>query len=167
MVVITWSNNAWVLDCFATANCSSVSAVVTLMLIGGFGILSWHWFLNECCKSFLSVYCLIGEASLIYNMIKSYEVFNKWNLLGWFVSSGCRDWLPKFATGLNVIIGCSSKSIWLTRLLFCQNGSSMRGSFWQKNSFITDILFELKPIIIFSPVANFGNQSICTTIKIN
>ena len=33
------------------------------------------------------------------------------------------DWLPKFATGLNMIIGCSSKSIWLTRLLFCQNGS--------------------------------------------
>ena len=82
VVVITWSNNAWVLDCFATANCSSVSAVVTLMLIGGFGILSWHWFLNECCKSFLSVYCLIGEASLIYNMIKSCEVFNEWNLFG-------------------------------------------------------------------------------------
>ena len=71
-----------------------------------------------------------------------------------------RDWLPKFATGLNMIIGCSSKSIWLTRLLFCQNGSPMRGSFWQKNSFITHILFELQPIIIFSPVANFGNQSI-------
>ena len=70
------------------------------------------------------------------------------------------DWLPKFATGLNMIIGCSSKSIWVTRLLFCQNGSPMRGSFWQKNSFITHILFELQPIIIFSPVANFGNQSI-------
>ena len=71
-----------------------------------------------------------------------------------------RDWLPKFATGLNIIIGCSSKNIWLTRLLFCQNGSPTRGSFWQKNSFITQILFELQPIIIFSPVANFGNQSI-------
>ena len=71
-----------------------------------------------------------------------------------------RDWLLKFATGLNMIIGCSSKSIWLTRLLFCQNGSPMRGSFWQKNSFITHILLELQPIIIFSPVANFGNQSI-------
>ena len=71
-----------------------------------------------------------------------------------------RDCWPKFATGLNMIIGCSSKSIWLTRLLFCQNGSPMRRSFWQKNSFITHILFELQPIIIFSPVANFGNQSI-------
>ena len=77
------------------------------------------------------------------------------------VSLRCnRDWLPKFATRLNMIIGCSSKSIWLTTLLFCQNGSPMRRSFWQKNSFITHILFELQPIIIFSPVANFGNQSI-------
>ena len=94
VVVITWSNNAWVLDCFATANCSSVSAVVTLMLIGGFGILSWHWFLNECCKSFLSVYCLIGEASLIYNMIKNYEVFNTYNLIGadlWVQVAGCTN----------------------------------------------------------------------------
>ena len=92
VVVITWSNNGWVLDPLATANCSSVSAVVTLMLIGGFGILSWHWFLNECCKSFLSVYCLIGEVSLIYNIIKSYEVFNKYNFIGadlWSQVAGC------------------------------------------------------------------------------
>ena len=34
----------------------------------------------------------------------------------------------------------------------------MRGSFWLKDSLITHILFELKPIIIFSPVANFGDQ---------
>ena len=78
----------------------------------------------------------------------------------WMGTSEIIDWLPKFATGLNMTIGCSSKIIWLTRLLFCQNGSPMRGSFWQKNSFITHILFELQPIIIFSPVANFGNQSI-------
>ena len=32
----------------------------------------------------------------------------------------CRDWLPKFATGLNMIIGCSSKYIWITRLLFAK-----------------------------------------------
>jgi hypothetical protein len=31
---------------------------------------------------------------------------------------------------------------------------------WQNNSLVTHILFELQPIIIFSPVANFGNQSI-------
>ena len=70
------------------------------------------------------------------------------------------DWLPKFATGLNMIKGCSSKSIWVTRLLFCQNDSPMRGSFWEKDSLITHILFELQPIFIFSPVANFGNQSL-------
>ena len=45
-------------------------------------------------------------------------------------------------------------------MLFCQNNSPMRGSFWQKDSLITHILFELQPIIIFSPVANFGDQSL-------
>ena len=65
-----------------------------------------------------------------------------------------RGWYPKFATGLNIIIGCSSKSIRVTRLLFCQN-DSLR-SYWQKDSLITRILFELQPIMIFSPVTNFG-----------
>ena len=37
----------------------------------------------------------------------------------------------------------SSKSIWLTKLVFCQNNFPIRGPFWQKNSFITQILFEL------------------------
>ena len=69
-----------------------------------------------------------------------------------------RGWCPKFATGLNIIIGCSSKSIWVTRLLFCQNDYPMRGSFWYKDSLITLILFELQPIMIFSPVANFGHH---------
>ena len=57
-------------------------------------------------------------------------------------------------------IGYSSKNISLTRLLFCQNDSPMRGSFWQNDSLITHILYELQPIIIFSPVANFGDQSL-------
>ena len=48
-----------------------------------------------------------------------------------------------------MIIGCSSNIIWVTRLLFCQNDSPMRGSFCQKDNLITHILFE--PIIIFSP----------------
>ena len=52
------------------------------------------------------------------------------------------------------------KIIWVTRLLFCQNDSPMRGSFWKKDSLITYILFELQPITIFSPVANFGDQSL-------
>ena len=74
-----------------------------------------------------------------------------------------RDWLPKFATGLNMKIGCSSKSIWVIKLSFSQNDPLMGESFWQNNSLVTHILFELQPIIIFSPVANFGNQSICCT----
>ena len=54
-----------------------------------------------------------------------------------------RDWSPKFATWLNMIIGCSSKSIWVIKLSFCQNNPPMVESFWQKNSLITHILFEL------------------------
>ena len=33
-------------------------------------------------------------------------------------------------------------------------------SFWQNHRLVTHILFELQPIIIFSPVANFGDQSL-------
>ena len=71
-------------------------------------------------------------------------------------SQKARDWLPKFATGLNMIIGCNSKSMYMS-------DQAMRGSFWQNNSLVTHILFELQPIITYSPVANFGNQSIVTT----
>ena len=35
--------------------------------------------------------------------------------------------------------------------------------FWQNNSLVTHIvLFELETIIIFSTVANFGDQSLCS-----
>ena len=37
------------------------------------------------------------------------------------------------------------------------------GSFWQKDSFVTLILFELHmPLMIFSPVTNFGDHPLCT-----
>ena len=36
----------------------------------------------------------------------------------------------------------------------------MGESLWQNNRMITHVLFELQPIIIFSPVANFGDQSL-------
>ena len=75
-------------------------------------------------------------------------------------------WLPKFATGLNMIIGCSSKSMWVMKLFFCQNDPLMGEPFWQNNSLVSHILFELQPIIIFSPVANFGNQSLAILITI-
>ena len=76
------------------------------------------------------------------------------------VISSTIDWLPKFATGLNMIIGCSSKSMWVMKLFFCQNDPLMGEPFWQNNSLVSHILFELQPIIISSPVANFGNQSL-------
>ena len=37
----------------------------------------------------------------------------------------------------------SSKRIWVTKLVFCLNDSSIGGSFWKKDSLITQILFEL------------------------
>ena len=48
------------------------------------------------------------------------------------------------------------------KLFFCQNDPLMGEPFWQNNSLVSHILFELQPIIIFSPVANFGNQSLIT-----
>ena len=33
-------------------------------------------------------------------------------------------------------------------------------TFWQKDSLITHILFELWPIMVFRPVANFAQQSL-------
>ena len=77
-----------------------------------------------------------------------------------------RDWSPKFATGLNMIIGCSSKSISLIKLSFRQNVSLMRKLFWQNNSLVTHILFELQPIILFSPVTNFGDQSLASYVTL-
>ena len=43
----------------------------------------------------------------------------------------------------------------------------MRESFWQNNSLVAHIIFELQPIIIFSPGANFGDQSLITGINSN
>ena len=76
------------------------------------------------------------------------------------IGPSARDWSPKFATGLNMIIGCGSKSIWVIKLSFFQNDPLMGESFWQNHRLVTHILFELQPIIIFSPVANFGDQSL-------
>ena len=75
--------------------------------------------------------------------------FEKWNLRKWINSSAfdfeCRGWCQKFAPGLNIIIYIVQKvHIWVTRLLFCQNDSPIiSGSFRQKDSLITQMLFEL------------------------
>ena len=54
-----------------------------------------------------------------------------------------RGWVPKFATGLIYQNRYNSKSIWVTKLVFCQNHSLMGESFWPKDSLITYIIFEL------------------------
>ena len=83
--------------------------------------------------------------------------FNMWNYFGLEInhfgiknvnsdlklglSHQSRDWSPKFATGLNMMIGCSSKSIWVTRLLFCQNDSPMWGNHFGKRTVWSLIYF--------------------------
>ena len=54
----------------------------------------------------------------------------------------------------------SSKSISVIKLSFCQNDFPMGETFWQKDSLITQKLFELWLIMIFRPVANFAQQSL-------
>ena len=48
----------------------------------------------------------------------------------------------------------------MSRLVFCQKDSPFRGSFWQRDSWITNIIFDLCLFEDFSPVANFEQQSI-------
>ena len=55
---------------------------------------------------------------------------------GWLLTNNYLDW-AKYQNRP------SSKSIWVMKLFFCQNYPLMGQSFWQKNSFITRILFEL------------------------
>ena len=59
---------------------------------------------------------------------------------------------------LNNILDCSSKSIKVIKLSFSQNDPLLEESFLKKDSLITSTLLGLQPIMIFSPVANFGNH---------
>ena len=43
----------------------------------------------------------------------------------------------------------------------------MRESFWQKGSLIIHIFFELWQIMIFSPVANFGQHPLLFSISVS
>ena len=76
----------------------------------------------------------------------------------WFIFSKGRGCCQNFATGLNIIISHSSKSIWVIKLSICQNDPSISKSFWKKDSLITHILSELWLIMILSPVATFGHH---------
>ena len=56
-----------------------------------------------------------------------------------------------------MIIGCSSKSIWVIKLSFCQNNSLLGESFWQPGHSYT---FWTVPIMICSPVYFFSRQTL-------
>ena len=58
----------------------------------------------------------------------------------------------------------SSKNIRVTKLSLSQSDSPMSESFWQKNSLVIHIFFDLWPFKHFSPVANFGLQSLYIAI---
>ena len=66
-----------------------------------------------------------------------------------------KDCCAEIATWLNIIISYSSKSIWVIKLSFCQNGPVLWEYFWQKDSLITHIL---RLIMIFTPIANFAQR---------
>ena len=76
-----------------------------------------------------------------------------------------RGWCIKFATGLNTKIGNGSKSLRVIKLSFCQNDPPMGESFWQKDSLITHILFELWLITLLWIVSVFLTQTFVTFIK--
>ena len=67
-------------------------------------------------------------------------------------SDQTRGWCPKFATGLNEWSSCPYAKM---------HDPLMGESFWQNNSLVTHIFFELQPIMVFSPVANFGHHPLC------
>ena len=48
----------------------------------------------------------------------------------------------------------------MIKLSFCQNDPLYKRIILANNSLVTHILFELQPVIMFSPVANFGDQSL-------
>ena len=59
------------------------------------------------------------------------------------------------------VIGHSSKIIRVIKLSFCQNDSPIGESFWQKDSLITHILFELWLITLLCIVLVFLTQTLC------
>ena len=67
-----------------------------------------------------------------------------------------RDWSPKFEIGLNIVYSLS----------FCLNDPPRITSFWQRNSLVTHIFFDLCLLYViyvtFSPVAKFGDQPLIT-----
>ena len=75
-----------------------------------------------------------------------------------------KDCCAEIATWLNIIISYSSKSIWVIKLSFCQNGPVLWEYFWQKDSLITHIL---RLIMIFTPIANFAQRPLVDYFSYN
>ena len=48
-----------------------------------------------------------------------------------FLGYWAKGWCPKFATGLDIIIDCSSKIKWVIKLSLYQNDPLINKSFWQ------------------------------------
>ena len=70
----------------------------------------------------------------------------RWSLIITSSKAKCgvtRGWVIFIWTGLNIKIGIAQKVWKVMKLFYCQNSSLMRQSFWQKNSLVTHILFEL------------------------
>ena len=75
------------------------------------------------------------------------------------VKYSTRNCCSKLATGLKCSNRQISKSIWVTSLFFCKNDSLGGELLW--TNLVTLILsFWTRPILIISPVANFGTQSL-------
>ena len=73
-----------------------------------------------------------------------------------------KGWFPKFATGLNIIISHSLKSIKVIELSFSQKDSLWEDHFGKRTAWLLPYFFEKWLIMIFSPVANFGNDPLLT-----
>ena len=69
-------------------------------------------------------------------------------------------WVIKKLTISQYHIRHSSKSIWVIKLSFSQGGPSEGGSFWQKDSLITHILFKLCQIWYYDMVSFFMTQTL-------
>ena len=68
--------------------------------------------------------------------------------------------LIKIRSRRRCVISHSSKSIWVIKLSFCQTDFPNGGSFWQKDSLITHILFELWLITILGLLWIFMRQTL-------
>ena len=96
--------------------------------------------------------------------------------LGWMICQNlapqvgrqaCNVWVKKSETIHSSVISHSSKSIWVIKLSFCQNDPPMGESFWQKDSLISHILFELLLITLLWIVSVFLTQTlVCSMLQI-